>query len=126
MRQFFRFVTVGVFNTLLGYCVIFASMYLAKMSPESSNVAGYAVGLIASYILNRKYTFNSSHDRRREIVRFLVVFVFSYALNFTVLVVLIHGFGTNEGVSQVLSGLVYVVSSFTMNKYYVFKVSGAS
>ena len=122
MKQFFRFLTVGVLNTILGYCVIFACMYLAKMSPESSNVAGYAVGLVASYVLNRKYTFNSKQDRRSEIARFLAVFVIAYASNFVVLVILIHVIGMHEGASQVIAGLVYVAASFIMNKYYVFKI----
>ena len=121
MKQLFRFLTVGILNTILGYCVIFACMYLVKMSPESSNVIGYSVGLIASYILNRKYTFNSKLNRRSEIIRFLAVFVVSYSLNFGVLVILIHRVEIHEGASQVLAGLVYVVSSFIMNKYYVFK-----
>ena len=121
MKLFFRFLKVGVFNTMLGYSVIFACMYLAKMSPESSNVAGYAVGLVASYVLNRRYTFNSKQNERNEIIRFLAVFVVAYALNFVVLVILIHGFGIHEGMSQVLAGFIYVMASFTMNKYYVFK-----
>ena len=126
MKQFFRFLTVGVFNTALGYCVIFACMYLINMSPESSNVAGYTVGLIASYVLNRKYTFNSIQNQRSEIIRFLAVFVVAYALNFIVLVILIHKIDIHDGVSQVLAGLVYVVTSFIMNKYYVFKTPTSS
>ncbi|TFH44546.1 MAG: GtrA family protein [Lysobacterales bacterium] len=121
MKQFLRFLTVGVINTIVGYCVIFACMYLAKMSAESSNVTGYAVGLIASYILNRRYTFNSKQNRRSEIIRFLTVFVVAYAANFAVLVLLIHTLGLHEGASQILAGLVYVVASFIMNKYYVFQ-----
>jgi len=123
MKQFFRFLTVGMFNTLLGYAVIFACMYLAKMSPEGSNIVGYSVGLIGSYILNRKYTFNSKQNRRSEMVRFLAVFVVAYASNLAVLVILIHRIGMHEGASQVLAGVVYVAASFIMNKYYVFKVS---
>lgn len=123
MKQFFRFLTVGVFNTVLGYCVIFACMYLAKMSPEVSNIAGYAVGLIASYVLNRKYTFNSKQNRRGEITRFLAVFTLSYTLNFVVLIVLIHKFGIHEGVSQIFSGFIYVISSYFMNKFYVFNIT---
>ena len=123
MKQFFRFLTVGGFNTIFGYCVIFACMYIAQMSPESSNVAGYTVGLVASYVLNRNYTFNSRQNRGSEIVRFLLVFLVAYASNFAVLVVLIRLIGIHEGASQVLAGLVYVLTSFIMNKYYVFKVS---
>lgn len=124
VKQFFRFVTVGVFNTLLGYGVIFACMYLVKMSPESSNVAGYAVGLVASYVLHRKYTFNSRQNRHSEIVRFLAGFGVAYASNFAVLVILIHKMGIHVGVSQILAGVAYVVASFVMNKYFVFKTSG--
>lgn len=126
MKQFFRFLTVGVFNTVLGYCVIFACMYLAKMSPEVSNVAGYAVGLIASYVLNRKYTFNSKQNRHNEIIRFLAVFVVAYASNYAVLILLIHRLGVHEGVSQILAGLIYVITSYVMNKHYVFNISKTS
>lgn len=126
MKQFFRFLTVGVFNTVLGYCIIFACMYLAKMSPESSNAAGYAVGLVASYVLNREYTFNSKQNRRNEIIRFLAVFLVAYAANFAALLVLIHKIGIHEGVSQIFAGLIYVIASYVMNKYYVFNNSKMS
>ena len=122
MKQFFRFLTVGVLNTIFGYCVIFGCMYLLNISPESSNVTGYAVGLVGSYVLNRKYTFNSKQNRRSEILRFLAVFVVAYSSNFAVLIFLIHRVGINEGASQVLAGLIYVSVSFCMNKYYVFKI----
>lgn len=126
MNQFFRFVTVGAVNTILGYCVIFACMYLADMSPESSNVSGYTVGLIGSYVLNRTYTFESKQKRRREIIRFLTVFALAYASNFVVLLILIHSLGLHEGASQILAGVVYVVASFIMNKYYVFQAADSA
>lgn len=126
MKQLFRFLTVGVFNTVLGYGVIFACMYLAKMTPENSNVAGYLVGLFASYVLNRKYTFNSTQNQRKEIIRFLAVFVVAYASNFMILEILIYKIEMHEGVSQVLAGVAYVIVSYMMNKYYVFKQSGTS
>jgi putative flippase GtrA len=121
MKQFYRFLTVGVFNTLLGYCIIFACMYLVNMSPEISNLFGYSVGLVASYILNRNYTFNSNQRQKTEIIRFLVVFIIAYGSNFAILVILIHKFGIHEGASQILAGIIYVTVSFFMNKYYVFK-----
>lgn len=123
MKQFIRFLTVGVFNTVFGYCVIFGCMYVLNMSPESSNVAGYVLGLAVSYILNRKYTFNSKRDRNSEMIRFLTVFAVAYASNFAVLILLIHLLGVHEGLSQILAGLIYVVISYFMNKYYVFSVA---
>jgi len=98
-------------------------MYLINMSPETSNITGYTVGLVGSYFLNRKYTFNSRQKRRAEMLRFLAVFVVAYVSNYLVLIILIHRIEVHEGVSQILAGLIYVIVSFVMNKYYVFKVS---
>ena len=126
MKQFFRFLTVGVFNTLLGYCIIFACMYLAKMTPEASNAAGYGVGLFVSYVLHRNFTFNSKQRKRDEIASFLIVFLVAYTTNFVALLVFIHKLGFNDGVSQVAAGVVYVAASFIMNKYYVFKISNGA
>ena len=120
MNQLFRFLTVGVFNTLLGYCVIFAFMYLARMSAEASNLAGYGFCLFISYFLHRNFTFNSGHRKRYEATRFLVVFLVAYVLNFVVLLVMIHKLGLHEALSQVLAGVVYVAASYLMFKYHVF------
>jgi putative flippase GtrA len=125
MPQFLRYLLVGVANSAVGYGVIFGGMYLAGLSPEASNVAGYAVGLLVSYVLNRHYTFNSTQSRRTEFLRFLIVFAIAYALNFITLLVLIHVLGAHEGASQIVAGIVYVAASFAMNKYYVFRMPKA-
>jgi len=126
MKQLARFVAVGIVNTLLGYAVIFACMYLAHMSAEASNVAGYAVGLTASYALNRSYTFNSRQGVTSELVRFLAVFGIAYGLNFMALLILIYRLDVHEAASQILAGAVYVGASFLLNKHYVFKTSDAA
>ncbi|MDG7001057.1 MAG: GtrA family protein [Nitrososphaerota archaeon] len=121
MKQLLKFIAVGVLNSMLGYSVIFGCMYLGKMAPGTSNVAGYAVGLTVSYILNRRYTFNSKKSRRAEITRFMAVFLIAYALNLLVLLAMIHRFKMNADISQILSGVVYIAAAFIMNKYYVFQ-----
>jgi len=125
MKQLLRFLTVGVFNTVFGYCIIFACMYLAGMPAELSNVVGYAVGLTTSYLLNRNYTFRSTQGRRGEIIRFLIVFAIAYVANFVALLLLIRVLAVHEGLSQVLAGAVYVLASYAMNKSYVFRSADA-
>ena len=120
MKQLFRFAAVGMVNTGLGYAVIFACMYLAGLGAVTSNVAGYAVGLVVSYLLNRIYTFRSAAPPRREIVRFVSIFLLAYLANLGVLVLLIRQTGMHEGEAQVLAGVVYFGLSFVLSKYYVF------
>ena len=123
MKQFVRFLTVGLLNTIFGYCVIFACMYLLEISPEISNLTGYLLGLTMSYILNRKYTFNSKQDRNGEVIRFLIVFAAAYASNLVVLILLIYKLDLHEGLSQIIAGTIYVMISYFMSKCYVFKVA---
>ena len=121
MKQLLRFATVGVVNTGLGYAVIFACMYMAGFDAVVSNVLGYAVGLVASYFLNRTYTFRSVAKAPTEIVRFLSIFLLAYLANLGTLLLLIRHAGMHEGVAQAVAGVVYFVLSFVLNKYYVFR-----
>lgn len=120
MNEFARFLAVGRFNTLLGYGIIFSCMYLAGMTPETGNMTAYAVGLVVSYGLHRKYTFNGRQYRLGQFIRFLAVIAAAYSSNLASSLILIYRIGVHEGVSQVLAGLAYVTASLLPNKYLVF------
>lgn len=120
MSQLIRFALVGVLNTVVGYSVIFACMYLLGMKPVPSNIAGYAFGLVVSYTLNRSFTFRSVAGKKREIVRFLTIFMIAYLTNIGVLVLLSDHAGVHKGWAQLIAGGVYTVLFFILSKYYVF------
>jgi putative flippase GtrA len=120
MKQLIKFVIVGVLNTILGYGVIFGCMYLLGMDPVISNVIGYLIGLMLSYTLNRKVTFQSTSKSKTELVRFLAVFLIAYFANLAVLMILIRVGIFHEVINQIGAGAVYVFFSFFLNKYYVF------
>lgn len=118
--QFSRFLTVGVFNTVLGYAVIFFAMAVLKLSPELSNVVGYAVGLVFAFVLSKRYTFRSVGKSRTELWRFLLVFVISYAVNFLALYICLHVFKWHPVICQIVAGTAYVFCSYYLNSQYVF------
>jgi putative flippase GtrA len=120
MKQLSRFVLVGALNTLLGYSVIFGCMYLVRLSPELSNAIGYGIGLTVSYVLNRSFTFGSRQRVGREALRFLVVFLAAYAVNFLALLLLVRAAGVHAGASQILAGIVYVGVFYLLSRHFVF------
>ncbi|GJH20534.1 GtrA family protein [Caballeronia novacaledonica] len=126
VRQFIRFVLVGLFNTGFGYGIIFLCMYLFGLSPELSNILGYGISVGVSYLLHRRITFRSQQAHTREVVRFLVVFAFAYAANLVFLIVLVRWLGVDKGISQLLAGVVYVAASYLMNKFFVFQSLSSS
>ncbi len=118
--QFLRFLLVGSINTLVGYALIFAGMYLLHLSPELSNLLGYSVGLVISYFLNKYYTFKSNESSHTEKLRFLMVFAVAYPANLALLMFLTRILGLHAGLSQIVAGALYVVVSYLMNRRFVF------
>lgn len=100
-------------------------MYLAELSPEMSNFAGYAIAILVSFLLNRNFTFANKDQppekRRGELSRFLLVFASAYAANYAVLLLLIYQLGLHAGLSQILAGVIYVGISYFLNARFVFR-----
>jgi len=125
VRQFSRYLVVGILNTAWSYVVIFGLMYLLRWSPEASNIAGYAIGLLTSYLLNRTYTFNSRAARAPEFARFVGIFAIAFCANFLALTLLLRVFDMHAAFGQLWAGVVYVGISYLLNRSLVFR-SGAS
>ncbi|HVJ39334.1 MAG TPA: GtrA family protein [Stenotrophomonas sp.] len=124
MWQLFRFVIVGVFNTAVGFGIIFACMYVLGLGAYLSNAIGYGCGLVVSYFLNKSFTFKSTVKGTSEAARFLLAFGIAYLCNFGVLYLCVRIAGLHEGVAQVIASVAYVSVSFFLNKYYVFRTRG--
>ena len=119
LKRFIKYITVGIINTFVGGGVIILMIYFG-FGVNISNIFGYTVGLIVSYILNRKYVFKSSNEKKREIVLF--VFVFILALSCTILVVnMFMSIGMGIYISQFFGMSFYTVLSYILNKAYSFK-----
>ena len=76
-----RYGAVGVANTLIGYLIILAALWLGA-GDYLANALGYGLGLWFAYLLHRRWTFQVAHKRSlAEIVRFYVSAGISYAAN---------------------------------------------
>lgn len=126
MFEFSRFVLVGIVNSALGYAVIFGLMLGAGWSPEASNITGYAVGLVVSYLLNRSFTFRSRAKPVGEAGRFLIVFGIAFGLNFLVLTVCVRLLAVPGWIAQIVAGVVYVGTSYLLNRHFVFARRGGA
>ena len=120
IRQLIRFALVGVVNTAIAIAVIFLLMH-AGVSYRLSNVGGYALGFISSFLMNRVWTFRSTGDPRREMVLFALVFAVAYGVQFAALIALKELAGLTAGYAQLLAVPVYTLVGFAGNKYLTFR-----
>ena len=56
---FWKFVLVGIVNTLVGTGVMFAAYNLLHLSYWLSSASNYVVGSVVSYFLNKYFTFQN-------------------------------------------------------------------
>lgn len=110
---FFRFILVGIINTLVGTGVMFglyniAGLYLwGDTGYWISSAANYVVGSVVSYFLNKHFTFRNTETGGKVIGRFII--------NITVCWILAYGIA--QPLSQfVLNGLfsTQIVGNFSM------------
>ncbi|MDR1222054.1 MAG: GtrA family protein [Tannerella sp.] len=139
VRQAVKYGIVGVVNTILSLVVIWIMTKKFGCTEAFSNFTGYFIGLINSFFLNRKWTFNSSGRMLGSAVKFFLVFAVCYLLQLGVLLLLNHYCPQNPPLYslfepvleifkidalfyiQLLSVAVYTALNFLINKYYTFK-----
>lgn len=118
--QFIKYSTVGISNTVVTGIVIYIMQNLLGYSMELSNVVGYIIGLINSFIWNSKWTFSSA-VRWRSFAGFVFAFLLCYAIQMGVLQVLKYNTSIDRYVIQLIAMGVYTLSNFGITKYWVFK-----
>lgn len=75
---FFRFLLVGIVNTLVGTAIMFglynvAGLYLwGDAGYWISSAANYVVGSVVSYFLNKHFTFRNTETGGKVVIRFVV------------------------------------------------------
>jgi len=119
--QIVKFGIVGVLNTLLTAGTIWLLLRVLNCSDYLSNIGGYIIGLLNSFVWNRRWTFKSNTKVKDTVFKFIVTFVICYLIQLGNLYLLLHFTSVDSYVSQLLSIVVYTGFNFTLNKYYTFK-----
>lgn len=81
-RKLWKFLLVGVANTLVGSAVMFGCYNLLGLGYWLSSAANYICGSILSYFLNKYFTFRSQEKGTagRFVVNILLCYLLAYGL----------------------------------------------
>ena len=77
---FWKFIIVGVINTIVGTGVMFVFYNVFHFSYWVSSASNYIVGSVVSYFLNKYFTFKSKTNTGKTMVRFVVNISLCYLL----------------------------------------------
>lgn len=116
-----RFGLVGLVNTLCGLAVIYALKWTLGMHDVAANVAGYAVGLTVSYLLNARWTFRYCGSLLAAAHRFILSVGVAYAANLATVGVAIYVVGVNSYAAQAIGIIPYALLTYLASRFFVFR-----
>lgn len=118
VSQLIRYGLVGVVNTVITFLVI-AVLTSFEINPYVSNAVGFSVGLINSFFLNSRFTFQQNSSANAAL-KFSLSFAGAYSLNILALHYLVSFEPVPIIAAQFLAMLAYNIAFFILMKAWVF------
>ena len=121
-QQLFRFLQVGAIGFAVDAGLLWVLIYQVGMSPISARAISVVLAVIATFILNSRYTF-AVRAQGSMMVRYVVVQALGAAINFGIYSWLIL-YGPLENyplVALLVGAAVSTVSNFGLARIYVFR-----
>jgi putative flippase GtrA len=130
-RTFWKFILVGVLNTLFGTAVMFVCYNVFGLSYWISSASNYVFGSILSYFLNRLFTFKSSSTTVKTLPRFVInislCYLLAYGMAKPLVAYILSGFSKTiqENMAMVAGMCLFVGLNYIGQRFFVFKAPSA-
>lgn len=130
-NQKIKFATIGAFNTVLDFVILFSLKALGA-NVAFSNIVSTGVTFILSFILNKKITFNSTNKTKQENIKeflsFTIITLFGLWVIQTLVIYIITSILSNILISnitlfiaKIIATIFSLIWNFVLYKKVVFK-----
>lgn len=126
-KTFWKFILVGVINTLFGAAIMFTFYNLFHLSYWFSSASNYFFGSILSYFLNKYYTFRYKERSWGVIGRFvlniLVCYLMAYGIAKPLALQLLSGASVSiqENVAMLVGMVLFTLLNYIGQRFFAFK-----
>ena len=125
-KTFWKFIMVGVINTIVGTGVMFLCYNVLRCSYWVSSAMNYIVGSIVSYYLNKYFTFQNKQRSWKIIVKFIlnisICYLVAYGIAKPAMAHILSGQSVRiQENSALLVGMcLFVVLNYIGQRFFVF------
>lgn len=125
-RTFWKFMVVGIINTIFGTGIMFIFYNVFHFSYWISSASNYFFGSILSYVLNRLFTFRSDESNMKTLPKFIVNISFCYLMAYgiakPVASYLLLGVtqAIQENIAMLIGMCLFVCLNYIGQRYFVF------
>jgi putative flippase GtrA len=119
--RFVYFTGVGAITTLIQYSVVIGLAQLRNASPVLTSAVGFILGAVVSYILNYRYTFQSTNDHSGAMIKFMVVALIGLILNTFIMAVATEYFSLHYLIAQIIATGLVLIWNFSVHLLWTFR-----
>lgn len=123
----YRFIVVGIINTLFGTAIMFVFYNVFHFSYWFSSASNYFFGSILSYFLNKHFTFRYGKADFKSIAKFTINIIVCYLLAYSVArPLMVHllshqSISIQENVSMVVGTVLFTMFNYMGQRFFAFK-----
>lgn len=122
-QQVIKFGLVGVANTGFTFALIFLLEKVLGLNYLIVNPIAYLLPTISSFYLNKKWTFKSEGQVKKEGVLFFAVIGFAWLIQYGFLYVLVEKLAVDPIIGQVIGMVVFTGINFLGQKFVTFRAA---
>ncbi len=126
-RTFWKFILVGIVNTLFGTAIMFGFYNLLHLSYWVSSAANYFFASILSYFLNKHFTFQNKEKGAGTVVRFVleisVCYLIAYGAAKPLTRLILSGASktVRENVAMLVGMGLFVILNYIGQRFFAFR-----
>lgn len=129
-NSFIRFLLVGIINTIIGLSSTLFLLNIVGLSYFLSTCFGNIIGAIASYFLNKTFTFKNKSPIINSAWRFalitLICYTFSYSTSYYIssselLAHIISNKKIMENIAVLTGSALYTITNYLGHRFFTFK-----
>jgi putative flippase GtrA len=121
-KEFGKFLIVGVLSAVIEWSLLIFFVEKISLDYLLGNIAAFLITNIFTYILSRRYVFNSSNDRKvMEAILFLLCLMGGLLINQIVLWTFVEYTSLDYRIAKVIAIAITVIWNFFTRKYLVFR-----
>lgn len=123
----FRFLVVGVVNTVFGMTIMFVLYNVFHVSYWWSSAANYFFGSILSFVLNKWYTFRHHGDMWGSVLRFtlniVVCYLLAYGIAKPLMLWMLSGqsIQVQENAAMLVGVVLFTALNYAGQRFFAFK-----
>lgn len=119
LRQIASFAFVGLCSNLLGYGA-YLLLVANRLDPKLAVTLLYSIGVLVSYLGNKRLTFRCTGNILSSGTRYLSVYILGYLINLSLISLFVDGLGVPHQLVQGIAIAVVAVVMFIMLRVFVF------